>query len=248
MKTKNWKKILSAGILFILVGSISANVFLAINLKKYYSLLYEVELDPLGLSQFPEESLQPATKPVVVFFGDSRAAQWTSPEMENFTFINRGVGNQTSSQVANRFDEHVKPLRPKVIIIQVGINDLKTIPLFPERKQEIISNCKDNIQKIIQASLAIDSKVIVTTVFPVGKVSFPRILVWSNDIDEGMRDINNYILNLTDNDLIVFDTAGVLSNDEGKTKPEYKYDLLHLNNIGYQALNPELVKILETIK
>jgi len=241
------KKIVVASILFVLIFSVSTNIVLAINLKKYYSLLYASELDPLGLSQYGNEP-QPTTQPVVVFFGDSRAAQWIHPEAEDFTFINRGIGNQTSAQVVNRFNAHVKPLQPKVIIIQVGINDLKTIPLFPERKQEIISNCEANIQEIVQDSIDIKAKVVLTTIFPVGKVSFPRNLIWSEDIDKAIGEVNNYIISLSDTDVIVFDTANILSSNDGKTKSEYKYDLLHLNELGYQALNPELIKILEKIK
>lgn len=40
-------------------------------------------------------------------------------------------GAQTSAQVVWRFAEHIAPLQPDKIILQVGINDLKTIPLFP---------------------------------------------------------------------------------------------------------------------
>jgi lysophospholipase L1-like esterase len=215
-------------------------------MRSYYTLLYAVELDPLGLSYFQNDNDQQSTEqPVIVFFGDSRAAQWINPTIEGFTFLNRGIGNQTSTQVSNRFDAHVKPLEPKVVIVQVGINDLKTIPLFPERKQEIISNCKNNIQGIVQDSLEINATVILTTIFPLGKVSFPRSLVWSNDIDEAIAEVNHYILNLSKNNVVIFDTTSILSNSNGKIKPEYKYDLLHLNELGYQVLNVELEKILE---
>ncbi|MEK0196152.1 hypothetical protein WME70_32745, partial [Microcoleus anatoxicus PTRS1] len=40
---------------------------------------------------------------------------------------------------------HVASLKPKIIVIQVGVNDLKAIPLFPEQKEAIIRNCETNI-------------------------------------------------------------------------------------------------------
>jgi lysophospholipase L1-like esterase len=218
-------------------------------MRGYYTLLYAVELDPLGLSYFQDsKDEQSSEQPIVVFFGDSRAAQWINPTIEGFTFLNRGVGNQTSAQVINRFHAHIKPLKPEVIVIQVGVNDLKTIPLFPERKQEIISNCKNNIQEIVQDSLEINATVVLTTIFPTGKVSFPRSLVWSNDVDEAIKEVNNYILTLSGNNIVIFDTTNTLSNGDRKIKPEYEYDLLHLNDAGYQALNIELKQILEKME
>jgi lysophospholipase L1-like esterase len=218
-------------------------------MRGYYTLLYAVELDPLGLSYFQNsKDEQSSEQPIVVFFGDSRAAQWINPTIEGFTFLNRGVGNQTSAQVINRFHAHIKPLKPEVIVIQVGVNDLKTIPLFPERKQEIISNCKNNIQEIVQDSLEINATVVLTTIFPTGKVSFPRSLVWSNDVDEAIKEVNNYILTLSGNNIVIFDTTNTLSNGDRKIKPEYEYDLLHLNDAGYQALNIELKQILEKME
>jgi len=233
----------------LLIISILLNGFLYRQTRSYYSRIYAIELDPLGLSYFQNDREQKAIEqPIVVFFGDSRAAQWTTPTMGGYTFINRGIGDQTSVQVANRFDYHIKPLRPKVVIVQVGINDLKTIPLFPERKREIVSNCEANIQKIVQDSLNLKAMVILTTVFPTGKVSFPRSLVWSDDVDKAIEEVNTYIIGLSNENVIVFDSATLLSNPNGKTKPEYVYDLLHLNTGGYDTLNLELVKILERIK
>ena len=249
MKTKNIKKVSAIITLFIFVFSVLLNLLLALNLKKYYFLLYAVELDPLGLSQFQNSEHQPAQQPVVVFFGDSRAAQWPNPALDGYTFINRGIGNQTSSQVANRFDAHVKPLEPNVVIVQFCINDLKTIPLFPGKKQEIILNCKTNIQKTIQDSLEIEAFVIVTTVFPpIEKVPLARQIVWSDEIYKAVDEVNTFILSLSNEKVFIFDAATILSNSEGKTRPEYSYDLLHLNDGGYRALNLELVKVIERIK
>jgi lysophospholipase L1-like esterase len=47
---------------------------------------------------------------------------------KGFSFVNRGINTQTSAQVLGRFDKHVVPLHPNIVIVQVGINDLKTIP------------------------------------------------------------------------------------------------------------------------
>lgn len=93
----------------------------------------QVRLDPYGLKLpgFKDPPTADLTKPLVVFFGDSRAQQWPAPASNRFRFLNRGIGGQTTEQVRGRFDEHVKPLKPRVVIIEAGVNDLKAIALFP---------------------------------------------------------------------------------------------------------------------
>lgn len=234
----------------ILLISILLNIVLYKGMMNYYESLYALEIDPLGLDHFQNQPIQQlGNDPIVVFFGDSRAAQWTNPHLDDFTFINRGIGNQTSAQVAGRFEAHIKPLRPNIVIIQVGINDLKTIPLFPERKQEIISDYESNIRTIIQDSQGINATVILTTIFPAGRnVPFTRRLVWSADIYKAIKEVNEFILGLADERVIVFDAANLLADPDGKIQPGYSSDLLHLNTEGYDVLNQELVKILTRIK
>jgi hypothetical protein len=43
------------------------------------------------------------------------------------------------------------------------------------------------------------------------------------------------------------DTVPVLANEAGKVRPEYSFDLLHLNEAGYAALNMELERLLTTL-
>jgi hypothetical protein len=108
-------------LLFISVVSIILNVVLYSQLRNYYTLLYAVELDPLGLSVFKdvESSQKQADQQTVVFYGDSRAAQWPAPAMEGFTFLDRAIGNQTTAQVLLRFHEHLTPLQPDIVVLQV---------------------------------------------------------------------------------------------------------------------------------
>lgn len=236
-------------LLMAILGLLATNVLLYRELRKYYALLYNSQLDPIGLSYFQEATDQTASdKPTVVFYGDSRAAQWIAPQTDEYAFIHRGIGNQTSAQVLLRFEEHIRPLQPDAIILQVCVNDLKTIPLFPESKDEIIAACENNIETIIQKSRALDSVVILTTVFPTsGNVPLARRLVWSDDVYEAIDRVNAFILDYQAEGVIVFDSAGILANSAGNVKSEYVFDLLHLNSAGYNALNSELLTILDNL-
>lgn len=251
MRPDQFKKIIFPAVFLVLALSILLNVVLYSQLRKYYTWLYAVELDPLGLGvyqdpsnqEMPDENLQ-----TVVFFGDSRAAQWPTPNADGFWFINRGIGNQTSAQIVNRFDVHVRPLQPDIVVLQFCINDLKTIPLFPERKRQIILNCESNIQSMVQQSLDMEAIVILSTVFPAGKVPLARRLVWSEDIEKSVEEVNAFIQSLSKEGVIILDAAKILSDDRGKLQQQYSFDTLHLNEQGYQAINAEFIKILERLE
>lgn len=226
--------------------SIVTNIVIYKRAEQYYLQLNASHLDPLGLSVFTDTpaNVQP---PLIVFFGDSRAAEWSLPDqIQNVTFVNRGIGNQTTAQVLGRFHAHVAPLHPQMIILQVGINDLKTLPLFPDQAQAIIHNCKANIQQIVDLSRATGARVIVTTIFPLGKLPLERRPFWSNDVDLALDDVNAFIKTLVSDQVIIFETDKVLANSDGRVYTQYSRDFLHLNPAGYAVLNEAIEELLVT--
>jgi lysophospholipase L1-like esterase len=237
-------KVVFIALSVLLLLSMTANIVLYERGKQYYLQLNASHLDPLGLSVFVDTpiAIQP---PLIVFFGDSRAAQWTVPrQVKNVTFINRGVGNQTTAQILGRFQVHVTPLHPQIIVIQAGINDLKTIPLFPDQKETITDNCKANLKQIVDLSLAAGAKVIVTTIFPLGKLPIERRPFWSDDVKFAIEDVNSFLETLASDQIIIFDTSKVLANSDEIVYPQYSQDFLHLNPAGYDALNEAIYKLL----
>ncbi len=239
--------VLSTLALSMLGGSIVLNFLLFSQAKKYYLELNQTRLDPLGSSYY-SESRQEATDtaPRVVFFGDSRAAHWGAPDINGYEFINRGIPSQTSVQVSQRFSAHVRPLKPDVVIIQVGINDLKTVALFPLDKKEIVDDCKKNIRQIVEESRKLGAIVIVSTIIPAGKVPLARRPFWSDDIAQAVAETNAYIATLADDKTIVFDAFSLIADSKGLMLQQYRVDELHLNQQGYTVLNQALVDIIQS--
>ena len=232
------------GLSLALLVSAGLNVFFYQQGRKYYLILNATGLDPLGLSSYPSSAEQ-TQQPVIVFYGDSRAETWPAPDqIKNATIINRGIGGQTTAQVLGRFQQHVASLKPKIIVIQVGVNDLKAIPLFPEQKEMIIRNCQTNIGQIVKNSLDTGAKVVVTTIFPLGKLPIDRRPFWSDDVAIAINDVNDYIKTLAGDRVIVFDSSQVLANSQGIVDPKYSQDFLHINSEGYAALNKAIAGIL----
>jgi lysophospholipase L1-like esterase len=229
--------------------SVGLNYYLFDFAKQYYFQLNGLRLDPLGLDSFPtgERGEEKADEVRVVFFGDSRAASWNAPAIEGFEFLNRGIGAQTSVQVRARYEEHIRPLSADILVVQVCINDLKTIPLFPTEKENIIKNCQNNIQEITTLANEDGATVILTTVFPVGQVPLERELFWSDDIAEAVVEVNGYINSLSSEQVFIFDAYTILA-DEHELAESFRFDELHLNSAGYEALNKELVVLLKSLE
>lgn len=125
------------------------------------------------------------------------------------------------------------------------INDLKTIPLFPEQKSTIVAKCKRNIVEIVQRSQQLGAKIVVTTIFPLGDVPLLRRLVWSEAVAQAITEVNAYLLTLANDHVLIFDSAEVLAATDGRVRPEYQVDLLHINARGYAALNQKLLPVLQ---
>lgn len=241
--------LLSALVLVVLGSSIFLNISLYSRAKQFYRELNQTRLDPLGLNEYPTNLKQvtDTAQTRVVFFGDSRAASWISPNISEYEFINRGISSQTSVQTIQRFAAHVRPLKPNVVIIQVGINDLKTIGLFPERRDAIVANCQANIKRIVEESRNLGAVAIVTTIFPVGEVPLQRKPFWSDEISPAIKEVNAYIATLAGEKTIVLDTFSILADSQGMMLQKYRADELHLNEQGYAIINKDLSQLLNTM-
>jgi lysophospholipase L1-like esterase len=60
----------------------------------------------------------------VVFLGDEITENWQAAFFEGKPYFNRGIAGQTTPQMLVRFRQDVIDLKPKVVVIQGGGNDL----------------------------------------------------------------------------------------------------------------------------
>jgi lysophospholipase L1-like esterase len=73
--------------------------------------------------------VDPVRPLTVLFYSDSRAADWPPPDLPDLLFVNRGVPGQTSTEALRRWTTYGAPLRPDIVVLQVGVNDLTTASL-----------------------------------------------------------------------------------------------------------------------
>ncbi|HXX66611.1 MAG TPA: GDSL-type esterase/lipase family protein [Polyangiaceae bacterium] len=229
--------------------SVYLNVALGRAALRYYDAGEALRLDPAGLKAFAGDREKPAPiEPLVVFFGDSRAFMWSAPTAPTgYRIVNRGISWQTTAQMLLRFDADVLSLHPQAVVIEAGINDLKMIARFPERRAEIVADCKANLERLVDRSVGIPATVVLVTVFDIGDVSLWRRPFWSDDVASAVHDVNAFLAKLARSNVIVFDANAVLEGSRGEIARGYELDYLHLSPSGYSALNSRLVPLLLTL-
>jgi lysophospholipase L1-like esterase len=235
--------------------SFTINLLLFRELKQTFISLYQISLNPLALTKFDNQKIPSTELPRVVFFGDSRANDWQFPQNKNFQYINRGISGQTSAQILARFADHVAPLKPQVIVLQLGVNDLRMLPSSPQTRVDLVNNCQNNIAQIIEKADRINATVVLTTLFPLGSGNIPLKYrpFWAN-LDEMKQEIvrvNQDLKSFSDRkenrQVIILDAYTYLETEDAN-KVKYYKDLLHLNRRGYELLNQKLEKILREIQ
>lgn len=186
------------------------------------------------LSFYREANAQlgPASRPRVVFIGDSITEGWAGqPSFKNNPdFVGRGIGGQTLPQMLVRFRADAIELKPAVVHIMGGTNDVAE-NTGPESDAEI----QGYVTSMVELARANGIKVVLASIPPAS--DFPwrrglnpaprieRLNAWSRDYAERQG-------------LVYVDYASVLATSDGGMKPEFSGDGVHPNAAGYAAMEP----------
>jgi lysophospholipase L1-like esterase len=216
-----------------------------------YREMGELSLDPTGARRYGRANKglpEPAAgEKRVVFYGDSRVGQWTKlPPAPSCQQVNRGVGGETTAQLLQRLDCDVLNLSPQVVVLQMGINDLKMFGVLPGREEEIIKACMANADLIVKRLRDHGVQVVVLTVFPVGTVPFSRRPIWSERTRDAVATMNRHLRQLSDAGVVVVDCDPVFL-ENGRMKGQYSQGMFHVNEAGYGALNDLLAPVLRRL-
>jgi lysophospholipase L1-like esterase len=141
--------------------------------------------DWAGLIRYGSENTElPAPKPGedrVVFLGDEITESWGRGSAQFFPgkpYLNRGISGQTTPQMLVRFRQDVIALKPKVVVIQAGMNDIASLTgpitqgMFAENIMSIVELARANDIHVVLASLTpiCDCYTKQTTLRPQGKI------------------------------------------------------------------------------
>ncbi|NTU78337.1 MAG: SGNH/GDSL hydrolase family protein [Chloroflexales bacterium] len=176
----------------------------------------------------------------VVFFGDSRADWWRPlPQLPGVQCLSRGLPGASSAYVLQRFHALVAPLRPDIVVVQAGVNDLVELTLGHRERMQVVAATRRSIEAVVARARDLGAGVILTTIFPLARGPLPDTVV-----QRAIAELNRDLLGLAAADVQVLDSVAVLAGPDGYVRDAYADDELHLGAAGYAALNAALAPLL----
>ena len=179
----------------------------------------------------------------VVFIGNSITESWRIFDKKFFidnSFVNRGIGGQTSPQMLLRFRSDVVNLKPKSVVIMAGTNDIarNTGPITLE-------NTAENIISMAEIAMANNITVYICSTLPA--IDF----LWSPKMKPAAKivELNSMLKKYcNDNGISYVDYYSSMVDDVGGLKvPEYtaENDLVHPNLAGYKMMEKIILNSLK---
>jgi acyl-CoA thioesterase-1 len=177
----------------------------------------------------------------VVFMGDSITDSWDNPIFGGFfpgkPYVNRGISGQTTPQMLIRFRRDVIELKPKVVVILAGTNDLagNTGPTTLEA-------IEDNLTSMAELATANGIRVVFGSVLPVSdyeiRDSKPLMQTVRRPPDQILA-LNKWLKEFARaHHHVYLDYFTAMADDKGFLKDELSDDGLHPNSQGYVVMAP----------
>ncbi len=173
-----------------------------------------------------------------VFFGDSITDIWHLDEyFPRKSYINRGIGGQTTPQMLVRFRQDVIDLKPKVVVILAGTNDIAG-NTGPMRLEDI----EADFASLAELARAHGIKVIYSSILPVHNYTERSKDFFAQRLPEKILELNkwlkNYCAPASPNGCVYLDYFSAVVDDKGLLKKDLADDGLHPNAAGYKIMAP----------
>jgi len=176
----------------------------------------------------------------VVFFGDSITDGWDAEQFPTWFpgrhYINRGIGGQTTAQMLIRLRPDVLSLKPKVIVLLAGTNDIAG-NTGPTTNDDIVQN----VAAISELAAASGVKMVLASVLPISSYHTKP-----DDKPQTIRRPMTRITALNDwmkayaaeHGHVYLDYFSAMTDPSGLLRSELSADDLHPNQDGYKIMAP----------
>ena len=169
----------------------------------------------------------------IVFMGNSITEGWSRTDSVFFSgrpYVNRGISGQTTPQMLIRFRPDAINLKPAVIVILAGINDIagNTGP-------STLEMIEDNLASMIDLAKINGIPVVLSSVLPA--FDFP----WHPGMQpaEKVVKLNVWIRNYAESKGCVYlDYFTPMADKRNGLKEELTFDGVHPNLAGYKVMEP----------
>ncbi len=176
----------------------------------------------------------------VVFMGNSITEGWKNIDSSFFVgrpYFDRGVSGQTTGQMLVRFREDVVNLKPVVVVILGGINDIAENN-GPSKVEDVFGN----IVSMAEIARANHIRVVLSSVMPA--FNFP----WKPAMDPkpSITALNGLIKGYCEKNKIVYlDYFSAMADERPGMPKALSYDGVHPNLAGYKVMEPLAEKAIE---
>jgi lysophospholipase L1-like esterase len=198
----------------------------------------QVKIDFGWLAKFKEADLALAApgpkENRVVFMGDSITAGWSFTGADGFfrdkPYINRGISGQTTPQMLVRFRQDVIDLKPKVVVILAGTNDIagNTGPMTIEQTES-------NLASMADLAVANHIRVVLCSILPA--FDYP----WKRGLDPAPKilAINSWMKALAAQKHYVYvDYHSAMKDEHDGLPATLSKDGVHPLLAGYAVMTP----------
>lgn len=183
-----------------------------------------------------------AGRPDVVFMGDSITEFWKTNDqfMFNDRIVDRGISGQTSPQMLARFMPDVVSLRPRVVHILAGTNDVagNTGPNSPQ-------DYENNIRAMVALAQANGIAVVIGSILPANRFTWRPDLRPADQILALNRWLRAFAV---EKHLGYVDYYAALVDDKGGFRARLSNDGVHPNSEGYAIMRPLAVAAIASAK
>lgn len=179
-----------------------------------------------------------ANLPRVVFMGDSITENWQHdgvpfvPQMPEHPWekINRGISGQTTPQLLLRFRQDVIDLKPSVVVLMAGTNDIAG-----NTGVMTLKDTENNLASMADLARAHHLRMVLCSVLP--SVDFP----WHRGLQpmQKIRTLNAWIESYAARHQLVYvDFWTAMADADGGLPANLSKDGVHPNDAGYAIMNP----------
>jgi lysophospholipase L1-like esterase len=191
------------------------------NLARYHD-------DNASLTAPPPDTIR------VVFMGDSITDNWGrrySKFFEGKPYINRGIGGQTTPQMLIRFRPDVIALRPQVVVILAGTNDIAG-----NTGVMTLEAIEDNLVSMAELARVNNIRVVFSSVMPV--CDYIRSQTVQRP-PEKIIALNSWMKDYAArNNHVYLDYYSAMLDDKQMLRQDITDDGLHPNAAGYDIMAP----------
>jgi lysophospholipase L1-like esterase len=189
--------------------------------------------DWANLSRYKVANSTIAQPVKVVFMGDSITELWAQNPNLFFpgrNYVGRGIGGQTTPQMLLRFQQDVVDLKPEIVVVNGGTNDIagNTGP-------STLKMIEDNLKSMTQIAQANKIKVVLASVTPAFDYPWKRGL----EPSEKVVALNSWMKEFCQhNGCIYADYFTPMADERHGMKDGLSKDGIHPTDAGYTIMAP----------